>query len=113
MDAIEMRNRIIFKLYTRLEHIAHSQFDCLLYSSNAIASHFLDYWLWVSVGCVSFVHAEFVVHRAEKFGGTVRFTTYKELAEAYAKEEIYPLDLKNAVATELNKVSCSLIPRLL
>ena len=53
------------------------------------------------------------MHRAEKFGGTVRFTTYKELAEAYAKEEIYPLDLKNAVATELNKVSCSLIPRLL
>ena len=51
------------------------------------------------------------MQRAEKFGGTVRFTTYKELAEAYAKEEVYPLDLKNAVATELNKVSCSLIPR--
>ena len=54
---------------------------------------------------------EFVVHRAEKFGGTVRFTTYKELAEAYAKEEVYPLDLKNAVAAELNKVSYSLVLR--
>ena len=51
------------------------------------------------------------MHRAEKFGGTVRFTTYQELAEAYAKEEVYPLDLKNAVAAELNKVSCSLISR--
>ena len=51
------------------------------------------------------------MHRAEKFGGTVRFTTYKELAEAYAKEEVYPLDLKNAVAAELNKVSYSLIFR--
>ena len=73
----------------------------------------LDYdcWLWVSVGCVALVHPEFVVHRAEKFGGTVRFTTYHELAEAYAKEEVYPLDLKNAVAAELNKVSCSLIPK--
>ena len=47
------------------------------------------------------------MHRAEKFGGTVRFTTYKELAEAYAKEEVYPLDLKNAVAAELNKVIAS------
>ena len=108
--------RLIFKLCTRLQHIhvVHRQFDCLLYSSNGwspLASHFLDCWLWVSVGCVALVHAEFVVQRAEKFGGTVRFTTYKELAEAYAKEEVYPLDLKNAVATELNKVSCSLIPR--
>ena len=76
-------------------------------------------WLPLSVtivGCefqlgVALVHPEFVVHRAEKFGGTVRFTTYQELAEAYAKEEVYPLDLKNAVAAELNKVSCSLIPR--
>lgn len=37
-------NRIIFKLYTQLQHIAHSQFDCLLhvYSSNGwspLASH--------------------------------------------------------------------------
>uniref|UniRef100_A0A1X7TEN5 Uncharacterized protein n=1 Tax=Amphimedon queenslandica TaxID=400682 RepID=A0A1X7TEN5_AMPQE len=29
---------------------------------------------------------------------------YKELEEAYAKEEVYPLDLKNAVAEELNKL---------
>lgn len=48
-----------------------------------------------------------MVERPEKYGGTVRFATYKELAEAYEKEEIYPLDLKNAVARELNHV-CTL-----
>jgi len=35
----------------------------------------------------------------------VWFSTYEELAEAYAKEEVYPLDLKNAVTVELNKVN--------
>ena len=47
---------------------------------------------------------EFVVPREEKFGGTVSFVSYTSLEEAYAKQEVYPLDLKNAVAVELNKV---------
>ena len=51
------------------------------------------------------VYPDFVVQRDEKFGGTVRFSTYEELAEAYGKEEVYPLDLKNAVTVELNKVN--------
>ena len=47
---------------------------------------------------------EFMIQRAEKFGGTVSFTSYEQLEQAYAKEEVFPLDLKNAVAAELNKV---------
>lgn len=35
----------------------------------------------------------------------MRFSSYEELAEAYGKEEVYPLDLKNAVTVELNKVN--------
>ena len=38
----------------------------------------------------------------------MRYTTFTELEESYAKEEIYPLDLKNAVARELSKV-CTVI----
>ena len=30
--------------------------------------------------------------------------TYQELEDSYAKQEVYPLDLKNAVADELNMV---------
>ena len=43
--------------------------------------------------------------RLEKYGGTVRFATFKELQDAYVKQEIHPLDLKNAVTKELNCVS--------
>ena len=57
-------------------------------------------------GCLAPV-IEFVIERPEKYGGTVRFTTYEQLEQAYAKEEIYPLDLKNGVATHLNNVSHS------
>ena len=53
---------------------------------------------------------EFVVERAEKYGGTLRFSTFKALEEAYAKEEVYPLDLKQAVATQLNKVRATATP---
>ncbi|CAI8005680.1 Tyrosine--tRNA ligase, cytoplasmic [Geodia barretti] len=47
---------------------------------------------------------EFVIERSKKHGGNVRYTTFTELEESYAKEEIYPLDLKNAVARELSKL---------
>ena len=49
----------------------------------------------------------FVIQREEKFGGRISFGTYKELEEAYQKDQIYPLDLKIGVAEELNRVSSS------
>ena len=55
--------------------------------------------------CTGSLYIEFVISREEKFGGTVSFTEYSKLEEVYAKEEVYPLDLKNAVALELNNVS--------
>lgn len=45
-----------------------------------------------------------MIERAEKHGGDVSYATYTELEQSYAKEEIFPLDLKNAVSRELNKV---------
>ena len=50
------------------------------------------------------------MERAEKHGGSVQYATYLQLEQAYAKEEIYPLDLKNAVARELSKV-CMYVAR--
>ena len=41
------------------------------------------------------------------------FSEYKQLEEAYVKEEVYPLDLKNSVADQLNKVSIDLPTMLL
>ena len=48
-----------------------------------------------------------MIERDEKFGGTVKFDSYQKLEEAYAKEEVYPLDLKNGVAFHLNSVRVS------
>lgn len=45
-----------------------------------------------------------MIERPDKYGGRVTFSTYKQLEEAYVKEEVFPLDLKNSVANQLNKV---------
>jgi tyrosyl-tRNA synthetase len=41
------------------------------------------------------------IERDKRYGGNVSFDTYAKLERAYAKGELYPLDLKNAVAEEL------------
>ena len=46
----------------------------------------------------------FVVERPEKFGGNKEFRTYSEIELAYSAKELHPLDLKNAVAKEINKL---------
>ena len=41
----------------------------------------------------------------------MRFSTYQQLEEAYAREEVYPLDLKQGVSTHLNQVTLN-VPML-
>jgi tyrosyl-tRNA synthetase len=43
----------------------------------------------------------FLIERPEKFGGNLQFTTYEELATAFAAG-LHPLDLKNATAQHIN-----------
>ena len=62
-------------------------------------------WFTRLVGLQLSVHAaEFVIERAAKHGGTISFTRYEELRGAYEKQQVFPLDLKNGVCHELNKV---------
>lgn len=42
--------------------------------------------------------------RPEKFGGPQTFNSFKELAEAYSKGAVHPLDLKNAAAEALANI---------
>lgn len=44
------------------------------------------------------------VKRAEKFGGNIKFNSYQELETAFAKKELHPMDLKNALATSLTEI---------
>jgi tyrosyl-tRNA synthetase len=46
---------------------------------------------------------ELTVERDKKYGGPVTFTTYQQLESAYS-EGLHPLDLKRAVARELNRM---------
>jgi tyrosyl-tRNA synthetase len=43
----------------------------------------------------------FKIERQSKFGGPVEFHDFQELEKAYSEGKLHPLDLKNAVASEL------------
>jgi tyrosyl-tRNA synthetase len=45
-----------------------------------------------------------VVDRPDKFGGKVSYSTYEELEEDFLEQKLHPLDLKKAVASEINKL---------
>lgn len=44
----------------------------------------------------------FVVNRPDKYGGDVKYMSYKELETAFKNKELFPLDLKVAVAKYIN-----------
>ena len=46
----------------------------------------------------------FKIERPAKFGGTIEFGSYSELAKAYCQGSLHPQDLKNAVADEISKI---------
>ncbi len=44
------------------------------------------------------------IERPEKFGGNIEFENYNELEKTYREGKLHPMDLKSAVAKELNKI---------
>jgi len=49
-------------------------------------------------------YPEITIDRPEKWGGPMKITSYDELVKKYSAKEIHPQDLKNAVATLLDKL---------
>jgi len=47
---------------------------------------------------------KFVLKRDKKYGGYLKYTNYNELEEDYISGKIHPLDLKNAIAKEMDKL---------
>ena len=45
---------------------------------------------------------EFVIERPEKFGGNAAYNDYDSLEKDFKEKKIHPLDLKNALAKEVN-----------
>ena len=46
----------------------------------------------------------FTISRPEKFGGPSHYSSYSELHDAFAKKEVHPGDLKNAVTDALTRL---------
>jgi len=46
----------------------------------------------------------FTIERPAKYGGSEEFGSYESLQRAYTEGRIHPLDLKNSVATELDRI---------
>lgn len=46
----------------------------------------------------------FVVSRKAEFGGDVTYTTYQELEDSFAKQELHPGDFKLAVEGYINRL---------
>ncbi|MBD3361339.1 tyrosine--tRNA ligase [Candidatus Woesearchaeota archaeon] len=47
---------------------------------------------------------KFIIERPAKFGGNLEFKKYTDLEKAYADKSLHPLDLKNAVAHEIDNL---------
>lgn len=45
---------------------------------------------------------KFIVERPAKYGGNLEFKSYEAIEESYKEKKLHPLDLKNAVAREVN-----------
>ncbi len=44
------------------------------------------------------------IQRPEKFGGNLEFSSYEELEKVYSEGKLHPMDLKNALALEIDKM---------
>jgi tyrosyl-tRNA synthetase len=47
---------------------------------------------------------KFVVERPTKFGGNLEYSSYEEIEKDFVSKKLHPLDLKNAVAKEINNL---------
>ncbi|MBT3395311.1 tyrosine--tRNA ligase [archaeon] len=45
-----------------------------------------------------------IIERPEKYGGNLEYSTYSEVKKDFISGNLHPLDLKNAVATEINLI---------
>ncbi len=44
---------------------------------------------------------KFIVERSKKYGGNIKYNSYKDLEKDFIEKKLHPLDLKNAIAKEI------------
>ena len=45
-----------------------------------------------------------LIERPEKFGGSIEYSTYEQLEKDFVHKKLHPMDLKSALARELNSI---------
>ena len=53
---------------------------------------------------IIFRNEDFVIERKQEFGGNINYEKFEDLESGFAKEEVHPGDLKNAVEMYLNRL---------
>jgi tyrosyl-tRNA synthetase len=49
-------------------------------------------------------HHQLDIQRSSKYGGNITYYSFEELARAYGKGDLHPLDLKNSVSAAVTKL---------
>jgi tyrosyl-tRNA synthetase len=47
---------------------------------------------------------EFAIERPTKYGGSITYTSYKDIEHDFITKKVHPMDLKNSTATYINKI---------
>jgi tyrosyl-tRNA synthetase len=75
--------------------------DCVTGDANNGIMALLKYFIFIVKEDAS---EKFVIERSEKYGGNLEYTSYKEVEKDFVDKKLHPLDLKNGVAAEINKL---------
>jgi tyrosyl-tRNA synthetase len=73
--------------------------DCITGDPNNGIMALLQYFIFVVKGDKK---EKFIVERPAKFGGNLEYLNYEEIEKDFIEKKLHPLDLKNAVAKEIN-----------
>jgi tyrosyl-tRNA synthetase len=75
--------------------------DCIAGDPNNGVIALLEYFLFI---IKEDKKEKFIIERPEKYGGNLEYSSYEEVKKDFVAKKLHPLDLKNAVATEINKL---------
>lgn len=75
--------------------------DCVTGDTNNGIMAILKYFIFV---IKEDNKEKFTIERPEKYGGNLEYSSYEEIEKDFVEKKLHPLDLKNGVAAEINKL---------
>ncbi len=75
--------------------------ECIAKDTNNGLMALLEYFIMV---LKQDRNEKLIIERPEKYGGNLEYSTYLEVEKDFISGNLHPLDLKNAIATEINLI---------